>query len=1024
MANSNSIQKTPKLKPDQDYGNLRTQGLQYVQELGSALWTDFNEHDPGVTILEALCYSLTELGYRNGLPMKDLLTDATGKIPSSQTFFTAKNILTQSPLTIDDYRKMLIDMAGIQNAFLFSRSHYRDGQRVVPAGEIGLFADCKADQLTYTQTPHPVYLRGLYKVLLDLDDDPQLGDLNNGTISCQVLVSGSNPVGTATLDIVFPVLADADPAWLTLPTDTTLTVNMPVAFSGDGLTLAVSVTGNGNSYTIPGTVAVGLQPAGTTLGVAAIQAFFADAGFVKNILLLYLAKIGKTHGILQAAVRKLNCHRNLCEDFESVTIIRDEEIAFCFDVDVSPDADIDEVEAYVLFTIEQYLNPPVNFYLLSEMLDKGYSVDEIFEGPRLTHGFIDTGELDDATLRTEIHASQLIADIMDLVVDGSPLVLAVRNFRMTAYDDQENPIAGQTGEPWCLKVARWRKPVLSTTKSKITLYKNQFPFLADPQEANATLEWLEAVNAREKLSGQADDLPVPTGTWFPLDKYSTVEYLFPVTYGIGKAGLPSTVTDGRKAQARQLKSYLLFYDQLLADFFAQLKNAPALFSTDATVQTYYARFLDTIPDGDALYKTGGGNNLLKTLLAGQDSTVAGPTPWEQLYEPTETFTDRRNRFLDHLMARFAESFSDYVFLMYSLDYTTQQETRIDPTDLIKSKREFLIDYPRLSYFRARAFDYFPQHPDLTPDTTKYWDTDNVSGLEQKLCLLGGMADPPGGTVKSYFRRFLYCAGQAMIIPAPADPGQFQFQWTDAQGNTVTSVATYATQADALQAVPGFLDDAFDPANYTVVQTGAVWQFEITDSQGNILAVSNTFPDSATAGNILQQFLSKLGATCDQEGMHLIEHILLRPRNNSFALAPVCLDPQCEFCGEEDPYSFRISIVLPYWPAHFENMAFRDYFEQLARAEAPAHCMIRICWIDNQSMFQFETAYKAWITALANYAANPLDAPAVAALQTANDSFLAILYNLHSEYPVATLHDCDDSKETNPVMLGRTILGTF
>jgi hypothetical protein len=45
--------------------------------------------------------------------------------------------------------------------------------------------------------------------------------------------------------------------------------------------------------------------------------------------------------------------------------------------------------------------------------------------------------------------------------------------------------------------------------------------------------------------------------------------------------------------------------------------------------------------------------------------------------------------------------------------------------------------------KGRAFNYFPQNyfppqPDFSVDTSKLWDTDNVSGLEKKLCHLGGI----------------------------------------------------------------------------------------------------------------------------------------------------------------------------------------------------------------------------------------------------------------------------------------------
>lgn len=136
---------------------------------------------------------------------------------------------------------------------------------------------------------------------------------------------------------------------------------------------------------------------------------------------------------------------------------------------------------------------------------------------------------------------------------------------------------------------------------------------------------------------------------------------------------------------------------------------------------------------------------------------------------------------------------------------------------------------------------------------------------------------------------------------------------------------------------------------------------------------------------------------------------------------VCLDEGCDFCGEQDPFSFRISVVLPFWPDHFKSIPFRDYFENMMRNEAPAHTLIKVCWLGNEAMRGFEVAYKDWLAALANYAA---DALTINDFREKNNQLINILFSLHSEYPVATLHDCDESKDTNPVMLGRTILGSF
>ena len=39
---------------------LRELGIGWVQQASGGQWTDYNLHDPGVTLLEALCFALTD----------------------------------------------------------------------------------------------------------------------------------------------------------------------------------------------------------------------------------------------------------------------------------------------------------------------------------------------------------------------------------------------------------------------------------------------------------------------------------------------------------------------------------------------------------------------------------------------------------------------------------------------------------------------------------------------------------------------------------------------------------------------------------------------------------------------------------------------------------------------------------------------------------------------------------------------------------------------------------------------------
>lgn len=91
-----------------DFDTLKKDGLALVQGLSGAIWTDYNPHDPGVTILEQLCYGLTELAYRSGFEMQDYLASKNGSIDFEQlALFKPEAIFPSQAVTINDYCKLL-----------------------------------------------------------------------------------------------------------------------------------------------------------------------------------------------------------------------------------------------------------------------------------------------------------------------------------------------------------------------------------------------------------------------------------------------------------------------------------------------------------------------------------------------------------------------------------------------------------------------------------------------------------------------------------------------------------------------------------------------------------------------------------------------------------------------------------------------------------------------------------------------------------------------------------------------------
>ncbi len=108
-----------------NYYQHRKTALKWIQMLSGKEWTDYNAHDPGVTILEALCYALTEVEYKLDFAIEDILYGLPSDVAinlEENAFFLAEKILTTAPVTEADYRKLIIDrVASVNNAWLVKK---------------------------------------------------------------------------------------------------------------------------------------------------------------------------------------------------------------------------------------------------------------------------------------------------------------------------------------------------------------------------------------------------------------------------------------------------------------------------------------------------------------------------------------------------------------------------------------------------------------------------------------------------------------------------------------------------------------------------------------------------------------------------------------------------------------------------------------------------------------------------------------------------------------------------------------
>ncbi|TVQ32554.1 MAG: hypothetical protein EA356_13215 [Geminicoccaceae bacterium] len=93
-----------------DFTTLRRRGIEALQAKTGAEWTDYNLHDPGVTLLEAIAFALTDLAYRLDFETADLLTASpSGLELDALGLLTPPAALPARPSTLADLRHAILD---------------------------------------------------------------------------------------------------------------------------------------------------------------------------------------------------------------------------------------------------------------------------------------------------------------------------------------------------------------------------------------------------------------------------------------------------------------------------------------------------------------------------------------------------------------------------------------------------------------------------------------------------------------------------------------------------------------------------------------------------------------------------------------------------------------------------------------------------------------------------------------------------------------------------------------------------
>lgn len=716
-----------------DYEKLRSLGLNYIRQIGNKSWSNYDMHDPGVTFLEALCFSLTDLAYRTSFPMWDLLTPEGENYPRIDgSLHPAHRILSFNPVTEADYQKFILEnVPGIKYIRLIPQT--RNLRKQTDRSEI--------------------QVKGIYNVELILDSNCCSNENRN--------IIGNHSFGGYAEDFQ-------------------------------------------QHY----------------------EKYYRH--YTKNILLK---------------------HRNLCEDFGEVRILKPIAVGICAEIQLDrhilSQQDIQQLNILqkIQDSLDAYISPNIMLHSLAELIEKGKSPEEIYQGVLPRWGFIDTDELASHRPKKELFISDIASLLLKIngVKSIHHLSFKVPDTCRSFVDISDSRLLLKS-EKHCLQsCGNFRfaddTKILGTAKgmeslgitNNIIFIKDWFPFY--PEETKIATDH----HCRKHLNKQNNELPLPAGKNRRLRKYDSFQHLLPDCYKMGRNYKEALLSDAEQAEKKQLKAYLTFFDQLLADYLMQLDSLQEYFSIreepTEEVRTYFSAQLSNteITDVEEVLKDG------KFQLETQPEALL-----------------RRDRLMNHLLSRFNDSFADYAALQFlKNDKADSEKTWARLKENIEDKKRYLSNYPEISGNRASAIDYTEK---VYTNGRQKTPTLPISGIEQRI-----------------LRR---------------------------------------------------------------------------------LGVNTPLHRLSTAGH------KKEGYPFEKcFGLHIIEHPLLLPADQLsdetfLQLTQSGSNPELL----KDPYSFRVTVVLPSWTDCSQQIYFRQHAERIIREEIPAHIVLKNCWIDLQSMTELEDAF--------------------------------------------------------------------
>lgn len=580
-------------------------------------------------------------------------------------------------------------------------------------------------------------------------------------------------------------------------------------------------------------------------------------------------------------------NRNFCQDLYEVVILKPYHLRLKFNINLSQDVDVESVLAEIFFKTNACITKQINYYSLSELQKKGIAIDEIFDGPFLKHGFILDQDL------KGLSNTIVFEDIIKLIftVEG---VTKINSFVLYPENSHVDANAQKS-----IRIPDGYSPflVFPDIDTDFVFHQGGMQYKPDLKETSNKLMNLQAedYNRFQTVSASDSEINIPRGEYLNVASYYPVRNQFPGTYGIGLEGLPTKgLPPERYAQVKQLKAYLLAFDQLMANYLEQLDQVFRLYRRKSDIDTtnIMSYFFQQPEDMSLLADL---TDVHACAAEGQDHQS-----WEEaLASINERFDkkaiDRLNQIADNILARYSEQFNTYTLQKINDLCFGENSSLVNfKGHLLVWKRKLIEHYADISINRARASDY-PQ----TLDSLEEHEHDMFTpALVHKLSILMGIKNchtrPLSGIVAksgiSIYEHDLHFISDKIrqIFPEKAfDIHEFE-EYILVINNLVEDITgAILFIGNKKTILKDVLKDGVIRSNYIIKDTKEYILFK-----GELSAGIIHVPDKQAEKVIDETLESLFEVSEESEGMFLLEHILLAPpyHQNYFGFRIELSDP--------------------------------------------------------------------------------------------------------------------------------------